>query len=85
MPTVLHDPKYFDIRDQNAINNIVTDIRTYRDIPTFLNNIVVGFLVDIIGRRKTLLALWIICGIFAFIIPLPAPNVYPWLIVITIT
>jgi MFS family permease len=39
-----------------------------------------GFLFDIIGRRKTLFAAFLLSGISALIMPFTAPSVYPWLL-----
>lgn len=43
--------------------------------------LLMGFLFDIIGRRKVLFTCFLISGISAILTPFCAPSIYPWLLI----
>ena len=83
LPIVLMDPRYYNI-PQSQINGVVTSLKAYTEIPHLFSIIVVGYLYDLIGRKMSLGILWIASTLLIAIIPLPAPHVYPWLLIIRI-
>jgi MFS family permease len=48
-------------------------------IPSFFSCIIAGLFLDVFGRKKVMIFIWLSSGLSTFLMPYSAPSVYPGL------
>jgi MFS family permease len=78
---ILRDPLYFNVPKEKmgAVTNNLTFYSTFFQIGLV---IIIGYIYDIFGRKKTLIVSLIGSAIVLFLLPYSAPNVWPGLYMI---
>jgi MFS family permease len=80
---LLRDPNYYDVNSEN-IGKVSNDLIFYSILSGQVCTLVLGYLYDIFGRKKTIITSCIMLAMLLFLVPLCAPHVYPWLIFVRI-
>eukprot|EP00347_Sterkiella_histriomuscorum_P015799 403355638 len=75
---ILRDPEYFNV-PKNEIGKVTNDLTFYSTFFQIFLVIVIGYVFDICGRKKTLILALLGSASTLFMLPYTAPNVWPGL------
>lgn len=78
---ILRDPEYFNV-PKSEIGKVSNDLTFYSTFFQIFLTILIGYIFDICGRKKTLIIALFGSASTLFMLPYAAPNVWPGLYLI---